>query len=199
MKNTPTIAELHKRAYAVFPRDRVHDILHDWAVQQFHRGSLTECTAAERQQLAQQLATRPRRDPHRDPHRDQGSGARGEQSPERKRRVAPHTTRPRGKVHAEGTVQIATPKQRAYAAVLLHEVFGSHPEPLKTAHVFTRGVCGAMLSAADSEPVDYAAIAARLTTDRAATALINVLIGRLKKSGQWGRRRGEGSGVRGEG
>lgn len=91
---------LHRLAIACgLPRDRVHEILHDWAVQRFGRASLTECTERELSQLRALIldGRRPEsRSPVPGPRSRRGSG--------------------------NGSMRMVTPRQRAFIAQLQSEL-----------------------------------------------------------------------------
>lgn len=99
---------------------------------------------------------------------------------------------PAGKRRPEGVAWLPTPRQRRFIARLLDQLFASHPDPADTAVRFTVRRIGPGLGAIEG-PVTPAnagaAIAAAVTTGRAAGQLIKVLIGELKKRGQWIERR----------
>lgn len=100
------------------------------------------------------------------------------------RRQAGTSQRPRGRVRPDGAVWLATPRQRRFIVTLLERSYSDRTNPVPPAFALAKRVLGESL-AAEAEPADLAAIAAAVTTGKAAGQLINVLIGALKRSGKW--------------
>jgi hypothetical protein len=92
---------------------------------------------------------------------------------------------PSGKRRAEGVVWLPTAKQRAFIARLLGERFDGYPDPVGAAVRHVRACIGSDLPA-DVGIHDMESIADAIETGKAASQLINRLIGDLRRSGQWG-------------
>ena len=101
-QTAPSVAELHRLAIRCgFPRDQVHEILHECAVAGFQVDSLTELDDTQRRQFAGWIREHQRSSSaHRPP-------------PARPRRGAPKR---------EGVLRMISPKQRALVNTLCSEL-----------------------------------------------------------------------------
>jgi hypothetical protein len=98
---------------------------------------------------------------------------------------SPKRVAPTGKRRPDGVVWLPTAKQRAFIARLLGERFDGYPDPVGAAVRHVRACIGSDLPA-DVGIHDMESIADAIETGKAASQLINRLIGDLRRSGQWG-------------
>lgn len=163
-------AEGHKRGLD-------HAALTEGAALGYQVSSLSELTLPQLRDYIQRLGTRGRVPEERT----------GERRRENEPANAGRTKRPSGKRRPEGVVWLPTPKQRKFIADLLEQLFGGHPDPLAAGTAYARSKIGPELPA-NALFSDLAGLAEAITTGKAASILINSLVGEIKRRGLWGGR-----------
>jgi len=169
-----TIVDLHKLAYRRFPKQEVHDRLHEYAEHKFGVKSLRDCHAAALAEIARWVQSFPAR-------------AVSPQSASSK----PRAVRPRGRMHREGVLRSASKKQWAFIVKLMKTLFAdqadggrlTHKEALSAALKFIRGVLGDDLAWPEDGPTEIQLdqLVKGILTSQQAGRVINSAMGELKR------------------